>query len=297
MSLLKDVLDSFFLLSTAQAAQTRKHYERAVHWLGLAIGRPAKISDLTDDHLRALLSWLQRERQQTPITANTSHKCIVRLWRWCRDRGLITTGPTVPPLREPVQTPRAGSAAQLRQLVAAAVASPGTICGLPASTWWLALLALEWDTGCRASELLELRWEWLDWERAWLVVPAAARKGQRRDAAYGLMADTMRLLASIRQPSGRILRWDLDRSRYYQLWKELLLAAGLPTGRHFKTQWLRRSFASHLQAGGGDATAALGHSSRATTLNHYLDPTLTAARAGESMPFRLLDFREGSSGA
>lgn len=165
------------------------------------------------------------------------------------------------------------------------------------SAWRLALLALEWDTGCRASELLELRWEWLDWDRAWLIVPAAVRKGQRRDAAYGLMPDTMRLLASIRQPSGRILRWDLDRSRYYQLWKELLLAAGLPTGRHFKTQWLRRSFASHLQAGGGDATAALGHSSRSTTLNHYLDPTLTAARAGESMPFRLLDFREGTSGA
>ena len=46
------------------------------------------------------------------------------------------------------------------------------------------------DTGARATELLSLRWEWIDWETGWLSVPAEARKGQHHDEVYGLADDT-----------------------------------------------------------------------------------------------------------
>jgi integrase len=285
---LLSLLDQFFLLSTARDEKTQEHYRRAVRWLGEMLGRSPQLSDLTDDHIRALLAWLQQTRKQSATTANGAHKCLCRLWRWARDRGLVNTGPTVPRLKEPARTPQAWTHDELRRLVDAASTSPGSIAGIPAGLWWRALLALEWDTGCRASELLAIRWEWVEWDRRWIRVPAECRKGGRRDAVYGLMADTIAALEPIRQPQGPILGDVGHRSAYYRLWDDLLARAGLPTGRRRKTQMLRRSFASHLLSGGGDPTAALGHASRATTQASYLDPTLTARPHGEKMPFRLI---------
>lgn len=281
--------DDFFQLKTAITNEvTRGHYRRAVRWLGELLGRSARVADLSDDNLARLLRWLQEIRGQGPATANTSHKNLCALWRWLHNRGVVATGPTVAALRTPERAPRAWREDELAKLLNAARTSPGSIGGLPARVWWLALFALEWDTGCRASELLALRWEWLDWERGWLTVPAEYRKGQRRDGVYGLLPDTLGYLGQIRRPTGLILGWDRDRSRYWQLWKGLLDRAGLPNDRRTKTQCLRRTFATYLQIGGGDASAACGHSSPSITREHYLDPTLTTRRHGEAMPFRLL---------
>ncbi len=279
----------FFLLRTGiRDEKTRAHYRRAVRWLGELLGRPARLDDLTDDHLSGVLQWLTVTRNQSATTANGARKCLACLWRWCRDRGLLTTGPTVEPLRTPIRTPRAWRREELSRLLAAARTSPGSIGGLPASTWWLTLLALSWDTGARAAELLSLRWEWIDWETGWLSVPAEARKGQHHDEVYGLADDTRELLASIRRPTGLVLGWTRDRSRYWQLWGDLLTRAGLPSDRRHKTQCLRRTFATWLEVGGGSATDALGHGSRATTTRSYLDPTLTRTRSADRLPFRLL---------
>jgi integrase len=256
------------------------------------LGRESRISDLTDDHVAGLLNWLQMTRGQQPATANGSHKCLTSLWRWLHNRGLLRTGPTVKPLRTPERVPRAWRREEIDALVAAVRMSPGSICGIPARDWWMILFAIEWDTGCRATELLSLRWEWLDWSTGWITVPAESRKGRRRDAAYGLLPDTLAFLAKFRQPQGLILRWDKDRSRYWQLWDALLVAAGLPKGRRSKTQALRRTFATWLLIGGGDATAACGHVDARTTARHYVDPSLTARRHGDSMPFRLLGLSE-----
>lgn len=292
--LLDQALDQFFALGRAPDRSTQLHYRRAVRWLGETIGRPANVADLSDDTLRATLTYLTNTRRQTPATANGARKCLASLWRWCRDRGLITTGPTIPKLKAPARTPRAWTREELQRLVQAAASSHGTICGMPARVWWLALLALEWDTGCRAGELLALRWEWLDWSRGWLIVPAESRKGQAVDGVYGLMDDTLSLLRSMRQPEGLILGWRHHRSRYWQLWTDLLRAAGLPSGRQSKTQCLRRSFASHLAIGGGNAQSALGHASGSTTARHYLDPSITTRPVGESMPFRLLSLGDST---
>jgi hypothetical protein len=42
---------------------------------------------------------------------------------------------------------------------------------------------------------------------------------------------------------------------------------------------MRRSFASHLHAAGGDATKALHHSTRSVTINHYIDPRIAGTEA------------------
>lgn len=288
-------LEQFFRLRTTIADEaTRAHYRRAVHWLGESIGRPAKLSDLTDDNLAGLLVWLVQTRGQQATTANGAHKCLSSLWRWAHNRGLKSTGPTVKALRTPQRVPRAWRRDELTRLITAARQSPGSICGIPARVWWVCLFALEWDTGCRAGELLSLRWEWLDDSTGWIVAPAEVRKGKLRDAAYGLTPSTLEALRPIRLPVGLILRWEMHRSRYWQLWNELLDRAGLPRGRAFKTQALRRSFASWLKVGGGDATAACGNGSQAMTARHYLDPALTQQRHGDDMPFHVLELGESS---
>jgi integrase len=64
---------------------------------------------------------------------------------------------------------------------------------------------------------------------------------------------------------------------FYRRYTMLLERAGLPTGRRWKPQCLRRTFATFLEAAGGDATEALDHSSRRVTKQSYLDPTHSKA--------------------
>jgi integrase len=170
----------------------------------------------------------------------------------------------------------------------AADAANGSIGGMPARTWWLTLLTLVMDTGARATELLSLQWSWIDWSAGTLSVDASVRKGGTRFACYRLRRESLDWLAAIKRPDGLILQWDYDQSRLYQLYGQLLTAAGLPNTRYTKLHCLRRTFATLLEVAGGDATLALGHASRATTLRSYLDPTRTVRAHADLIPFHPL---------
>lgn len=298
MPLLEVLERQFFDFQTrVRDEKTRRHYRRAVRYFGEYLQRPPTVADLTDDHLAGLLRYCQSVRNQSPVTANTSRKCLASLWRWLHSRGVVNTGPTVAPLPTPRRTPIAARQDELAALIHAARTAPGSICEMPARVWWSIHFAIEWDTGARATELLSLRWEWLDWTTGWLRVPAEYRKGRHADAVYGLLPDTLTLLDRYRKSSGSILQCDPVRglSGYYKHWDELLERAGLPVDRKHKSQWLRRSFATWVAVGGGDAAAACGHSSPAVTVASYLDPTMTTRRHGEAMPFRLLGLGLGES--
>ena len=289
--------DKFFPLRTSVASEiTRRRYRRAVVWLGESIGRAAQISDLTDDNLAAVATYLRTVRAQSPRTVNGSLECLRALWRWCRDRELAKGGPTFAPLKVAARAPRAWREDELARLVHAADAAGGSIGGMPARTWWLTLFALVMDTGARASELLAMRWEWIDWQAGTLSVDASVRKGGVRFACYGLRKDTLTWLARMRKPDGLILAWDMNPSRLYQLYGDLLRAAGLPNTRYTKLHCLRRTFATLLEVNGGDATVALGHASRATTLASYLDATRLAKVHADVIPFHPLAVVEAATG-
>lgn len=287
--LLRDIAekDLFALNLRIRDEQTRNQYRYALANFSESLGHPATIADLTDDSVARMMSYL-RSSGLHPRTVNDRRCRIHALWNWLARRGVVTTWPTTPPLPVPKRSPRAWRRSELDRLTAAAQSITGEICGLPASTFWLAVIAIEWDTGMRAAELLALEWQWLDLDSGWLTVPAEARKGKSCDWAYGLSSDTMTLLRGFARARGRILNWSLDKSRFYQHWKTLLEAASLPANRYTKTQCLRRSFASWLKSSGEDATEALGHGSATVTKRAYLDPTICGRRFGERMPFRLL---------
>lgn len=277
----------FPLQSRVADEKTRVHYRRAVRRLGEMLGRPPLVSDLTDDNVAGLMRWEQMRRGVSAETANHSRKCLVALWRWCRDKEIVRGGPTVAKLKTPKRRPKALTDEELIRLVEATQRIPGTIGGMPAPTWWLTLLAIEIDTGIRAGELLALRWEWIDWDRGRIDVPAEVRKGKSEDASYWLPPSTRHWLAALRKPHGLILGWARHVSRYYQLWDDLLEAAGLPPGRRNKTHALRRTFATLVAANGGDPSAALGHSDPSVARRYYLDADATDQRHAERIPERV----------
>ena len=109
--------------------------------------------------------------------------------------------------------------------------------------------------------MLLLRWDML--RGAVLSVPPSVRKGRRKAARYVLPDAVVASLKELRAyvSDARIFAapWKNVASSFYGHYTQLLKSAGLPSGRDFKPQKLRKTFASFLEAAGGDATTALGH--------------------------------------
>jgi integrase len=292
-SLLCDRLPEYLRRKFARirSCKTVAHYDRAVRYFGEFLGRPAQLDDLDDDVVVDFLRYLLSEREQCEVTANTSRKCLVAFWRWCHLRGLVAVGPTVDKLPEPWNPPQCLNREQLAKLVDAARRTRGIRCGMPASEWWLLLFSLDWDTGARAGELLGLRWEWIDRDSWSISVPASVRKGRMRGAVYHFTPRTIGMLRRHWKSEGPILGYAPNRNpaAYYLWWDKLLRLAGLPADRKHKTQSLRRSFATWLKIGGGDASAALLHTDQRLAAAHYLDASLSAERHADKLPFHLLD--------
>lgn len=91
--------------------------------------------------------------------------------------------------------------------------------------------------------------------------------------------DTLAALERIREPArDLIFPWRLHRSTFYHHYRRLIERAGLSYTRS-GPQKMRRSFASHLEAAGGNATAALQHCNRSVTLKSYIDPRIVRPEA------------------
>jgi integrase len=146
-----------------------------------------------------------------------------------------------------------------------------------------------WDTGERTGALLALRWEMLDCDGGQLVVPAAFRKGRRKPMLYLLKPPTLRALEKIRLPErDLIFGWPSGIDRFYARYKRLLKLARLPYVKNESSlQKMRRSFATHIEAAGGDATEALAHTARSLTIDSYIDPQMIEPTPANELLFPL----------
>jgi integrase len=128
------------------------------------------------------------------------------------------------------------------------------------------------DTGERIGAVFASQWDWL--EGSWIQFPAEVRKGGRRDRKYFLSSQTCGLLYRIRQcraDEERVFPWPYHPGYLWDLYRKILVAAGLPSRREDKFHRLRKTHASVLHQAGLDATKALDHQDRRTT-DRYLDP-------------------------
>jgi integrase len=288
------VLPSFFAASPRiRCDHSRAQYAFAVGDLSEFLGRPARLSDLQDETIGRLMVWLAKPpRALAARTINGRRDRLNCLWRWLCRSGRRVVWPANLPAVVPRRVPRAWSHDELQRLFDAGASMPGRVNGFSAAIWWPAFLGLLWDTGERCGAALALRWEMLDWASGSLWVPAEIRKGARSDDVHQLQGDTLAALRRLLDAGGgdglHIFGQPRHYSTFYQTWwPGLLKRAGLPRGRREGPQKLRRSFASHIAAAGGDPSFALGHSSQAITRRHYLDPTICGHEVNRLL-FRLL---------
>jgi integrase len=261
-----------------RSESTRKHYRIMFKHLAEYLGHQPTIDDLNDEHAAGFAHWLIA-RGLAAATVNQRLHYMRALWTWLAKRGIVSKFPTIIKLPEPARVPRGWSEKQIAQLFGACRRMQGMIAGVPAGDWWYGLHLFWWDTGERTMASLSIEWDWLDLETGVLDVPPEVRKGKHKGMLYTLKAPTLEVLRKIKQPKRRLIfPWPYHPGTFYNHYDRLLESAGLPTDRRSKPQKMRRSFASHIEAHGGNATEALDHTARSVTVRSYLDQSIVNRR-------------------
>ena len=269
-----------------RSAQTRKLYKLAISNLSDFLGRPARVADLTDANVGGMMAWLL-DNGRGVVTANNRRGYLLAFWNWLAKHGHLKRWPDVPKLPEPKRTPRAWTAEQLERLLKACGEQQGKIAGIDASAWWTTIHGVWWDTGERTSAVLQIRLADYDPASGELYLPGEIRKTPV-DRLYVLTPDTMSVIAKMGHPERTLMfPFPFCLGTFYNHYTRLLKDAGLPSTRRDKPQKMRRSFASHLEAAGGNATEALGHSTRSVTDRSYIDPSIVKKPPPNRLLFKL----------
>ncbi len=241
---------------------TARLFGHAIRKLEAYLGRPAELDDLTDSHVGGCMTWILYDRQLSVRTANEFRDRMLALWRLAARMGKAAEWPLVDAEPQPVRVPKAYSDGNLAALLVAA---------RDVSPVWEALIATCCETGERIGALVDARTAWLVGDA--LIIPAEYRKGRRMPRRCLLRPACLKLIQTSRNKTHLFPLPIKKQSLYYHL-RKITTAAGLEYEKHYSGfHKLRRSYASAIERNGGDATRALGHSSRRVT-ELYLDPDI-----------------------
>lgn len=258
-------------------------YEYSIRLFGQTLGRPPTLADLNDltvaKHLQKLL-----DQDRSPHGVNKERSQLLAIWRFAAQKRKVEEYPAVPTIIAPEVIPEAWTRDQLASLFRSCRRESGDLCDIPAGDWWFAIHCVLWDTGERIGALLQVRWE--DLSDDWLTVQAKYRKGKRSANRIRLHERTIESFATFPRKHGLIFDWPYSHTYLYRIYNRILERAELPTNKNSKFHRMRRSVASHLHAAGGDATAALKHSSDAITRRSYLDPRIAGITQPKDILFR-----------
>ena len=240
--------------------------------------------DLTEDNICGFMDWHISAGRAFHTVDKEADK-LLAITNYAARKRHIEAFVDRPNLDPPESLPTCWTREQLTTLLEACRTAAGKFGDAPRSVWWLAFHSLCLATGERTEAMLLLRWDMLKGDC--LSVPASVRKGRRKAARYRLPAGVVATLERLRVftvGAGLIFAapWKDRKNSFYKHYTGLLRSAGLPEGRDFKPQKLRQTFASFLEAAGGDATEALGHVDRRVTKQSYLDTSIT--EAGKESP-------------
>ena len=225
-----------------------------------------------------------RFRRASPATVNKHRAHLLALWRFARKKKRLSGDePDIEKTKEYKRIPEAWSLDEFQRLLTAATKADGTIVGIPAGSWWLALLLLMYDTGLRISAVMQLPANAMT--DGHLRVAAETQK-QGAEQHFRLHEQT---LAALTQMDGsrrtaaelakeRLFPWPMDPGGDWRTlrgaYRKILKAAGLPHGPREMFHKLRRTSATLLAAELGEEAASkhLGHSGLNVT-RRYLDPS------------------------
>ncbi|MCC7421321.1 MAG: site-specific integrase [Planctomycetaceae bacterium] len=272
---LGQLLDAYSAKHLRWAAKsTLKQYTVTLRNVTKYLGRPAVITDLSDDFVQDVMAWFIN-RGRTQRGANKVRSNLHCLWSFACRMGWLSKWPDSKPLKEPQRIPTAWTRDELRTLFETLALLLGTVGPIPASLWWLALHAVIWDTAERIGAVRQLTWSDISLTTGRVTFKAETRKNKTRDRQHALHPDTVAILGRLKQFGCPIVfPWDRSECYLWLKYKAILKGAGLPHGRGHAFHCMRKSSASYFEASGGDATKLLDHSSRAVTTRFYLDPAI-----------------------
>lgn len=278
-----------------RSASTIRHYRVTLKDLNNYLGRAAELSDLNDDTIQAFARHLVDIGKVSAATINQRLNYVAALWRWCAKRRLVDQWPAFQRLDEPKIVPRAWTRRQLQTLMRVLSEQEGRIGSVAAAVWWTNLHRFMWEAnGERIGACLQIEWHMLDRHACTVDVPAKIRKGQYRGMVYTISQELMKDLWRMHRGSPQyVFPWPHCEQTLYNRYKKILRKAGLPCDHRSKFHRMRRSFASHLKAAGGDPTYEMQHSSTRITLNCYLDPTIAGGEPSYRKLPRIDDFSQG----
>ena len=268
-----------------KSEETIRLYEAAINDFDSIHERESTIHDLTDEGVIALMQSIL-DRGCCNRSANRARECIVALWNFLARKRIVETYPDVPRLPEPREDPVAWTQPELRVLFQACTDSPGYIGDMTAARYWLILHSLLWNSADRIKPVRLCRCENLNLATGWGTFPAKMRKGKMESNTFRMDETTIELIRPVYQTSGLLLPWPYTWTYIYNLYNKLLVRAGLPHDKFRKFHAVRKSAGSWIKAAGGDATAALGHSSERITRRHYIDPTIGPSQQPCDILFR-----------
>jgi integrase len=260
-----------------RSQNTVRLYRLSIESFGRTLKRPANVDDFTNENV---IKHMQRllDDGRSKATANKDRSQLLAMWRFATRVKLHDTWPEVSAEIEPERTPQAWLKEDLDRLFAVIAGLKGNLgtTDIPAWMWWRAIVMVCLDTAERIGAVRECRWDWLEGE--WIIIPAEVRKGKRRDRRYKLSHETIEALRILREHATgkQMFPWPYCKVYLWKKYKELLVAAKLPSGRRDAWHRLRRTTASVIHAAGMDATDALDHTHRRTT-QRYLDARFTRA--------------------
>jgi integrase len=220
-----------------------------------------------------------RDRGIRPVTLMSERQTALTIWKFGIDEGLILA-----PIRKVIKPKitgritRAFTRAHLTDAVNGfSLLDLGPFqSGCSKVLWLRAWVAYVYETGARFTDAYNLHSEALiDEGVAWV----ASKTG--RPVVKRLSPETRALINELLalSPDGTVFRWAVSRRWAFATIRSAFKEVGLPVGR---TQWLRRSGATHVEMmRPGAAKEYLGHaaSSHGLAEKHYLDLTQMMDRA------------------
>lgn len=285
MQMLAELTDRYIATNqSVQSSRTIRSHRTNEALFSDYLGRPAKVSDLTDETVGGY--WRVRGGQVGRNTLNGEASTLLALWRWAALRALVAP----PTIRAPSRTRRTPQALTREQVVAlwtTAAKTPQMVGDLPGKVYWPALLYVLWQTGERIGAVRRLEWDSIDLDRGWIIYPASTRKFGQEELARPITQTATKALRSLRRVSPDAPFDAVPSTAWYALWHALRAEAGLPSW--VTPHSIRKSVASHLPSL-DDACEMLGHSSSATTRANYRDPRVAG---GPQLVDKLFDPMEG----
>jgi integrase len=276
---LRNWFDRYYWPRKIRSLRTKALYIHTIELFGRWLGADAMLADLNDETCQGFISY--RHETVSAHTAARDRCNLAAMGIVAAKKGYIPVYLDLPPVPVTYPTPTAHRPEQFERLMQACRETPGMIGNVLACDWWSALHAVMIYTGERTGATLAIQWEWLTPD-GWLTIPARFRKGGKKAMTYRLPEAAMKLVAKLQCNGSEFIfaqPWSTSNGNgtFYNRYSALLNRAGLPTGRRFKPQMLRRTFASYLKLAGGNPTEAMAHDSPKVTKQSYLDPTVSDA--------------------